>query len=118
MIRKNFPIIERVGDCIIYKRVTSKEPKYSLAKLGCCGDYQIYEFSIGDTFFYKEDDFAIQHDSIKGLTQLQCQKLDLARSLGYDLLTEGTDSMFFKNWYDEDYIVVDNNLKIHYFKSK
>lgn len=110
MVKRNFHLIERLGNCEIYKRVVSDVPIYIVAYSNCCGDYIHTEFSIGDMFFYREDEFVIQHESVAKLTLLEAKKLDLAKFLGYKIRDEST-GCYYKEIFGDEYLFINDDLK-------
>jgi len=110
MVKRNFHLIERLGNCEIYRRVVSDTPNYVLAYRDCCGDYIHTEFSLGDMFFYREDEFVIQHESTAKLTPLEAKKLDLAKSLGYKIKDELCE-FYVKEIFGKEYLVINDELK-------
>ena len=110
MVKRNFYLIEKLGNCEIYRRVVSDIPAYILAYRNCCGDYIHTEFSMGDMFFYREDEFVIQRKSVAKLTTLEARKLDLAKSLGYKIKDESTEC-YYKEIFGDEYLFINDDLK-------
>ena len=61
-------------------------------------------------FFYREDEFVIQHESTAKLTPLEAKKLDLAKSIGYKIKDELND-FYVKEIFGKEYLVINDELK-------